>query len=126
MSNPETPASRIAALRAAGKLSARRLSLISGLADGHVGLIEAGTLGAKRGLEGKTLAALAKTLGATVAWIEKGEGVAPDEAAVLRAVKRASNRHEKSVAPALVKPDGCDGADFDAPSARPSAPPGAS
>lgn len=53
-------AARIAALREVAGVSARALSRLAGLAQGHVGLIEKRGMGGVRGLEGPTLAKLSR------------------------------------------------------------------
>jgi len=89
-------AARIAALRALADVSCRALSRAAGLAGGHVALIEAGKLGAARGLEGPTLRKLARVLATSAEYLRDGTGEAPAPDAVKRAVARALARLKRT------------------------------
>jgi transcriptional regulator with XRE-family HTH domain len=66
-------AARIREMREHLGISARELDRRAGLAEGHTSLIETGT----RGVEAKTLAALAGALGVSLDWLVLGRDATP-------------------------------------------------
>lgn len=67
-------------------LSKRALSDLAGLDPSHVRLIEAGD---RLDPRVDTLGGIARVLGTTVDWLAFGNGVAPDESHIAKAVDRA-------------------------------------
>lgn len=83
MRTPTTIAARLRWARLAAGLEPRELSKRAGLKSStHVGLIEAEF---RRAPAGATIAKLARALGVSMEWLQTGDGVMPDRAA-LRAV----------------------------------------
>ena len=85
-------ADRLRRLREVAGLSQLMLGTLAGLAGSHVGAIERRS---DDKVEVPTLRALARVLGCSVGFLAAGEGDAPNEETVKRAVARARRRLEK-------------------------------
>jgi len=70
----QTLSDRLKTARAASGLSARKLSKLAGLAEGHVAMIERGTVD-----DGsvQTIGKIAKALGVSLDWLVFGDGTGP-------------------------------------------------
>lgn len=80
-------AERVKELREIAGLTPRALSILAGLNQSHVRLVESGERGSNLGYE--TVHALARTLGASVEWLGSGEGEGPAPEHVRAAVEAA-------------------------------------
>lgn len=88
---------KLKALRDLAGLSQREFSLLAGLAESHVGLIEQGHVTAP---DVKTLIALAGVVGCSLDYLIADVGTAPDQDAVIAAVEAArAARREREDAP---------------------------
>lgn len=87
MKTPTSLADRVRGLRESAGLNPRALSLLAGLDNSHVRLVELGERGSNITYE--TVHALARVLGASVEWIGSGEGEPPTSEQVIAAVEAA-------------------------------------
>lgn len=88
-----TPSERLTHARLlAADLSARELSILAGLSDGLVALIESGV----RGIGGRSAVALSRVLGVSSDWLLAGIGDEPSCRVVRRSV--AAAREQKGAA----------------------------
>ena len=88
-------ASRLAALRRRGRLSARSLSLLAGQSESFVGGHERGGAESARG---EAIVALADVLGASIEWLAAGRGEPPSDEQIDAALRVARSRRPRRVA----------------------------
>jgi len=82
-------------LREWSGISARETDRLLGRAEGHTSLIEAGR---SKGIEARTVSAMAELFGVSMDWLFSGTGKAPEMGAVRASVVRAQRRHAASAA----------------------------